>query len=123
MAELGLIGTATGENSKLELGRARFKAGWGLGVRWLNGESMDVMNQVIVTQPCRIKRAGSASHGGREGRAGLAWLVLALAASNRLDPRQRLRTRYMTTQPYHVRMHGSKWGCGMHGRSTIKARR
>ena len=46
------------KNSKLELGYARFKAGWGSGVRWLNGESRDVMNRVMVTQPCRIKRAG-----------------------------------------------------------------
>ena len=29
MAELGLISTMAGKNSKLELGRARFKAGWG----------------------------------------------------------------------------------------------
>ena len=79
MAERVLNGTTMGKNSKLELGRARFKAGWGLGVRWLNGESMDVMNQVIVTQPCRIKRAGSAGRGGRERGAGLARLILALA--------------------------------------------
>ena len=33
-----------GKNSKLELGHARFMAGWGSGVRWLNGESRDMMN-------------------------------------------------------------------------------
>ena len=31
MAELGLIGMAAGKNSKLGLGHARFKAGWGRG--------------------------------------------------------------------------------------------
>ena len=86
------------KNSKLELGRARFKAGWGSGVRWLNGESRDMMNRAMVTQPCRIKRAGSAGRGGREGEAGLARLILALAASGWPDPRHRLRTSYATTQ-------------------------
>ena len=37
MAELGLIGTAAGKNSKLELGRAHFKAGWGRVVKGVNG--------------------------------------------------------------------------------------
>ena len=32
MAELGLISTMAGKNSKLELGHARLKAGWGRGL-------------------------------------------------------------------------------------------
>ena len=33
-----------GETPKLELGHARFKAGWGRAVRGRDGEAMDVMN-------------------------------------------------------------------------------
>ena len=93
-----------GKNSKLELGHACFKARWGSGVGWFNGESRDVMNRAMVSQPCRIKRAGSASRGGREGGAGLAQLVLALVVSSRPDLRWRLRTCYATTWPDHVRV-------------------
>ena len=33
-----------GETPKLELGRARFKAGWGQAARGRDGEAMDAMN-------------------------------------------------------------------------------
>ena len=44
MAELGLIDTAVGKNSKWELGRARFKVGWGQTARELDEEAADVLN-------------------------------------------------------------------------------
>lgn len=40
----GLIGMAARETLKLELNRARFKAGWGWAARGHDGEVVDTLN-------------------------------------------------------------------------------
>ena len=42
------------ENYKLELGRARFKAGWGQMAKGVNGGARGAMNRAMVTSPCWI---------------------------------------------------------------------
>ena len=51
MAKLGLIGTAAGKKSKLELGRTRLKAGWGQMAKGVNGGARGMMNRAMVTFP------------------------------------------------------------------------
>ena len=40
-----------GENPKLKLGRARFKAGWGRAARGLNDEAVGALNRIEVNSP------------------------------------------------------------------------
>ena len=58
-----------GEDSKLELGRACFKAGWGRPVRGLNDRTMDVLNWIEVISRWLIAWgvAPTAEVAGRDG--------------------------------------------------------
>ena len=51
------LSTRWQENPKLELGHARFKAGWGRAARGLNDEVVDALNRIEVNSIGLIARA------------------------------------------------------------------